>query len=173
LPNLPSYAAARELLRSRFSDLRAQATAYAFLKSRLPDLRMIWLKRQNMVARAISHFRALQTGVWHRTSSQAGMTSGAQVYDFNLAEIHTLYCLGCFHEELWQRFFEEHEISPYCVTYEELVTDYESTIRRVLEFLGIEHPKMLIPPPLSLKQSDALSEEWEERYRKVSAEIGI
>ncbi len=172
-PNLLSYAAARELLLSRFSNLRAHATAYAFLRSRLPDLRMIWLKRQNMVARAISHFRAGKTGIWHQTSSNVGIAPVKQLHDFDLPEIHTLYCLGCFEEELWQRFFEEYEISNYCVTYEELVTDYESTVHRVLGFLGVERPNMLIPPPVSFRQSDALSEEWEERYRKVSAEIGI
>jgi LPS sulfotransferase NodH len=81
-----------------------------------------------------------------------------------------LYCLGRFQEEWWQRFFQEHEISPHCVVYEELVADYESTVRGVLGFLGLNSEQTCIPPPRSQKQSDALSQEWQERYRKLSAE---
>jgi LPS sulfotransferase NodH len=59
------------------------------------------------------------------------------------------------------------------VVYEELVADYESTVRGVLGFLGVTSQQTVIPQPRSLKQSDAISEEWEERYRKLSAEAGI
>ena len=173
LPNLLSRAAASELLWSRFSDPGSQTTAYALLRSRLSDLRVIWLRRENMVARAISHFRARQTGIWHQSLSKGGTFPGEQMHDFDLAEIHILYCLGCFQEEWWRRFFEGQEISPHCVVYEELVADYESTVRRVMGFLGLKGEQTLIPPPRSLKQSDALSEEWEARYRKLSAEVGI
>jgi LPS sulfotransferase NodH len=170
LPNLLSQAAACELLRSRFSDLHSQANAYALLRSRLFDLRVIWLRRQNMVSRAISLFRARQTGIWYQPVSKGRTVPGEQAPEFDLGEIHNLYCLGRFQEESWQRFFQEHEISPHYVVYEELVADYESTVRRVLGFLGLEGEQTLIPLPRSLKQSDALSEEWEERYRKLRAE---
>ena len=53
------------------------------------------------------------------------------------------------------------------------MADYESTVRGVLKLLDIHVEKNLIPPPATMKQSDALSEEWEERYRKMSAEAGI
>jgi LPS sulfotransferase NodH len=172
LPELLSQAAARELLRSRFSDLSAQRAAYARLRSWLPDLRVIWLRRQNMVARAISLFRARQTGIWYQPLSKNSTVPGNQVQNFDYAEIHILHSLGGFQEELLQRFFQENDISPHSVVYEELVTDYEPTVRRVLEFLQIKAEQTFIPPPSSLKQSDALSEEWEEHYRKLSAEAG-
>jgi LPS sulfotransferase NodH len=125
-----------------------------------------------MVARAISHFRARLTGLWHQPVSESCAAPSNQACNFDFAEIRILYCDGVFQEELWQRFFQEHEISPHCVIYEEFVADYELTVRRVLKFLDIHVKKMLIPPPATLKQSDALSEEWEERYRKLSAEAG-
>jgi len=172
-PNLLSHAAARELLRSRFSNLPLQATAYALLRSRFSDLRLIRLRRRNMVARAISHFRARKTGIWYQPLSKGGTVPGEQAPEFDLAEIHESYCLGRFQEEAWQLFFHEHEISPHYVVYEELVADYEATVRRVLGYLGLDGEQTFIPPPRSLKQSDALSEEWEERYRKLTAEAGI
>jgi LPS sulfotransferase NodH len=173
LPTLLSQRATHDLLWSQLSGLRAQAAAYALLRSQIPDLHVVWLRRQNMVARAISHFRARRTDTWFQPLSNVTRVPDKQLPDFDLAEIHILYCLGSFQEQLWQRFFREHGISPYCVTYEELVADHESTVRSVLKFLEINDDQALIPPPVSLRQSDALSEEWEERYRKLSAEAGI
>jgi trehalose 2-sulfotransferase len=172
LPKLPSEAAACELLRSRFADLSAQRTAYRLLRSWLPDMRVIWLRRQGMVARAISLFRAHQTGTWYQPVGKAAVP-GNQALNFDFEEIHISYCLGSFEEECWQRFFQENEISPHYVVYEELVADYESTVRRVLEFLGIKGEETSIPPPSSIKQADPSSAEWEERYRRLSAEAGI
>lgn len=172
LPELLPQEAAYELLRSRFSD-RSHATAYAFLRSALPDMRFIWLKRQNRVARAISEYRARKTGLWYLPASQSDAVAKEHLHDFDLAQIHNLLCLGGFHEELLERLFRQQGISPYCLSYEDLAADYESTVRRVLKFLDLDAEQALIPPPRIRKQSDALSQEWEERYRKLSVEAGI
>jgi LPS sulfotransferase NodH len=173
ISNLCSQAAALELLRSRFSNVTALSSAYTLLQSRIPDLRMIWLRRQNMVARAISHFRARQTGIWHQSLSQNREVLPKQTHDFDFAEIRCLHYLGIFQEECWQKFFQQHEILPHCVVYEELVADHEATVRRALKFLDIDGKQVPISRPVSLKQSDALSEEWEKRYRKLIAEGGL
>jgi len=123
-----------------------------------------------MVARAISHFRARQTGVWYQPLTKSATAPDQTVPDLDLAEIHNLFCLAGYQQESWQRFFEEHRLSPHCVFYEELVETYESTVKGVLGFLGVDGEHTFIPPPGSLKQSDVLSEEWEARYRRLRAE---
>jgi len=173
LPELLSQQAASDLLRPRFSDLSLQRAAYALLRSMVPDLRVIWLRRQNMVARAISLFRARQTGVWYKALSKSDIVPQRNECNFDFAEIHILYCLGGFQEDLLRQFLQETEIVPHRVVYEELVADYEATVRRTLEFLDIKGEQTSIPPASSLKQSDALSEEWEERYRELSTEAGL
>jgi LPS sulfotransferase NodH len=172
LPRMLSPEAASDVLESRFSGVPFQASAYALLQSFVPDLRVIWLKRENMISCAISHFRARQTGVWYQPLSNSGTAPDKTVPQLDLAEIHNLYCLAGYQQESWRRFFQEHRLSPQCVFYEELVENYESTVRHVLQFLGIRGEQTFIPPPRSLKQSDALSEEWEARYRKMRAEAG-
>ena len=172
-PNLLSLRAANELLHSQFSDLRAQAAAYALLRLQLPDLRVIWLKRKNMVARAISHYRALKTSVWFRSAASSGAPPGEPHHDFDLAEIHDLYCIGIFQQESWKQFFAEQAISVHSVFFEELSADYESTVRLALKFLEIECSEVAIPEPVSVRQSDAVSEEWEKLYRKSIPEVGI
>ena len=172
-PGLIPPEAAASLLRAHFSDLRPQGAAYALLRSHLPDLRFIWLKRRNLVARAISIYRARLTNVWSRRADEPGPAPAEQTPEFDLTEIHNLYCIGAFQDETWQQFFEQHEISPLPVFYEELVARYESTVGRVLEFLQIESAGAVVPNPTLAKQSDALSVEWEDRYRKSIAEADI
>jgi LPS sulfotransferase NodH len=169
---LLSQGAANELLDSGFPDLRSHDTAFRFLQSRMPDLRVIWLRRQNMVARAVSLFRARKTGVWYRELAKAVDSQGEPAPDFDLAEIHTLNCLGVFQENRWRRFFEEHEITPHTLSYEDLIADFEPSVRRILEFLNVDGGSTVISPPATRKQSDALSLEWEERYREAIAEAG-
>jgi LPS sulfotransferase NodH len=167
LPRLLFESTANELLGERFPDLRAHAAAYALLRSKVPDLVIVWLKRENMVARAISHFRARRTGIWHQSVTQR-VDPAASPPRFDLAEIHILYCLGVFQEAMWQRFFEQRAVTPHIVTYERLVADRQAVVGEVLEFLGVAVDGTPIAQPFSVKQSDALSVEWEQRYREWS-----
>ena len=60
---------------------------------------------------------------------------------------------------------EAMEASPITVVYEDLVSQFEGTMRPVLDALGLEG----VPAPSSVrstrKQADALPEEWVQRYR--------
>ena len=148
------------------------ASAYALFRSRIEDLRVIWLTRENMVARAISHFRAIRSDVWHRAPKSLNRVP-AREYDFDATEIHHLYCMGVFHQECWQGFFQQHGLDPLHVVYEDLVANYESTIRRVLEFLDLGAAVKSIPRPVSFRQADETSQKWESRYRQLLAEAGL
>ena len=169
-----------DLLRARVVSRSNMTAAYAWFESYLPDLRIVWLRRRNMVARAISHYRALHTKEWHRFQAAAdGAVTAepalqpAMAPDFDLARIHQLYGLGLFQEESWQWLFQERGIVPHYVTYEDLDADYEPTVRGVLEFLGVGAAGGTIAPTNLARQADALSQEWETRYRKLSEEAGL
>ncbi len=171
LPILVPRKVANDLLTSRFQDMRVLNSAYGLLESKLPGLRVIWIRRKNMVARAISHYRAAKSGVWYQVAGSSRSQSAEEPPEFDIGEIHTRYLAGVFQEEHWRRFFDYRRISPLCFTYEELVADYESTLRRVLQFLEIDASELQIPTPRSAKQSDAVSEEWERRYRDAVPDI--
>jgi LPS sulfotransferase NodH len=74
---------------------------------------------------------------------------------------------------MWQWFFEKHSITPHCVIYEELVAEYETTLRGVMRFLGVSYANKDFNPPITLRQADALSEEWNRRYLEQRAAHGL
>jgi LPS sulfotransferase NodH len=68
-------------------------------------------------------------------------------------------------EKIWDDFFRRIEIKPFKVEYENLCQDYETTIRAVLNFLGIRLPtNARVGPPVTTRQADEISRIWEERF---------
>jgi trehalose 2-sulfotransferase len=174
LPKLMPTAEFLDVLRARAVNRSQFPVAYKFFQPWLPDLRIIWLRRRNMVARAISQFRALHSKVGMRpTATPDDLTVAEPTPDFDLGQIHQLHVLGLFQEESWQWFFSELAITPHCVVYEDLIADYESTVRGVLDFLDLEGTVKSIEPATLLRQADSVSEEYELRYRKLSAEAAL
>ena len=167
LPKLLSESEVASVLDPTFSDLNAQAVALDFLKTHIPGLQFIWLTRQNMLCRALSHFRAMKSDVWfHTVDGKAPQEGGHPLPEFDLGEVHTFYQLGLYQEKSWQAIFAKHGITPHCVVYEELIANREETIRGVLRFLGVNAGVASIPSPRSGRQADEVSEEWERLYRR-------
>jgi trehalose 2-sulfotransferase len=141
------------------------------LREHFPDLRYIWLARRNAVARAISHYRVKKTNRWQLDSRWITDDTGGEgepVFDFD--EIEAFVRIGEAEDLHWQQYFQEHNISPLKLIYEEIVQDLEGTVRRVLGFLGISAENVNMPPPTLRKQADDRSREWEARYRQICAD---
>ena len=74
-------------------------------------------------------------------------------------------------EETWSDFFQRNEIEPLSITYEDLCSDYPATMGRVLDFLRIRLPhRCTIGPPITVRQADAITQEWAKRYRALRPE---
>ena len=153
------------------SDATVPASVPERLRVQFPDLRYIWLVRRNAVARAISHYRVRKTNRWQLDSRWiADDTGGEGEPGFDFDEIDALVRSGAAEDARWLKFFQEHDISPLELVYEELVQDLEGTVRRVLGFLGISAENVNLSPPTLRKQADDRSREWEARYRQICAE---
>jgi len=151
-------------------DGAASATGPERLRMRLPDLRYIWLIRRNAVARAISHYRVRKTDRWQLDSRWVADDTGGEgepAFDFD--EISAFVRLGEAENARWQQYFQEHNIIPLDIFYEEMVKDLEGTVRHILGFLGIPAENAHIPSPSLRQQADDRSREWEVRYRRVCA----
>lgn len=143
--------------------LRADAVGEsdrAVIEKLLPGVRIILLTRESKLRQAISFSRAEQTSAWvarHRPLAEP-------VFDF--AALEKLVARFEHEEVAWKSWCLEQQIEPFAVTYEQLTEAYEETVAAVLQFVGARAAAVL-PPERSRPQSDALNDEWAERYKTM------
>jgi LPS sulfotransferase NodH len=134
----------------------------------LPNLRrFVWIHRRDTTRQAVSLWKALQTQQWRRDSDE---DAGGQGLRFSYAAVDHLKLRIDEHNAAWQNFFEECDIEPLEVVYEDLVEDYEGTVLRLLEGIGIPVPEnFVVAQPKMKRQADELSEAWVRLYNDRAA----
>lgn len=129
-----------------------------------PGCRHVFITRRNRVRLAVSWWRAIVSGEWHRAHNQAPPTSElTDRYDF--AAINHLFTECALREATIEDFFSAARIVPLTVVYEDFIRDYEGTVGSVLAHLGLEKPDIIRPPAFQ-QMADALSEDWAQRFRE-------
>lgn len=134
------------------------------LDSLFPNLRYVWVTRRDKVRQAVSLVKAKQSTQWKAMSAQPQRSDAAD-YNFHVVDIalHRIVDEEC----AWEEYFTHAGITPFTVIYEDLVRNYEPTIRRLLAHLKIGLPTQYVfPAPRLHKQADAVSEQWVERYHR-------
>jgi len=128
------------------------------LNKAFPNLSFIWITREDKLRQAISLSRAEHTQAWEKhNSGQAKRPSWhTQVTPFYLqaalkrVEERELY---------WEDFFARNQLSPFQISYEELVANRAHGLLDCLAFLNIEAPQAPLPQQTTLrKQSDLFTE---------------
>jgi LPS sulfotransferase NodH len=139
---------------------RRETSDLEMLRNAFPRLRFIQIARREKLRQAISKARAIQSGLWKVQPGRTG--SGQAQFDRDLIT----RCLQEAEEEenVWSGFFRRIALQPFRVEYEELCQHYETTIRGVLGFLQIALPGGKRIKPVTVRQADAVSGEWEQRY---------
>jgi len=149
----------------------ADSTDLNVLRSAFPRLQFIRIIRRDKLRQAISKARAMQTGLWKLADGKNA--EGEAHFDRDLIS----QCLreGEIEQAAWDRFFHDFPGAPLMIEYEQLSRDYKRTVRAVLNFLGIALQRgSKIGEPITVKQSDAISDEWERRYRTApSATVAV
>ncbi|MGH8092516.1 MAG: Stf0 family sulfotransferase [Chthoniobacterales bacterium] len=137
----------------------------AILGNAFPRLQFIQISRRNKVRQAVSRARAAQTGLWKIQEGNAA--SGEPQFDPDLIA----NCLEDARREevIWSRFFARIGVQPFPIEYEDLSENYEESIAAVLQFLKIRAPRRSYRRPVTIRQTDALSREWEERFLALRA----
>lgn len=129
-----------------------------------PRLRFLKITRRDKLRQAISKARAAQTGLWKVQEGKSEKTD--PVYDRALIARSLVEAEE--EERIWSDFFARIKREPFQVEYEQLCRDFEGTLTAVLDFLEISL-RTPIRPPATIRQGDALSDEWEQRYRADGA----
>lgn len=104
--------------------------------SKIPELKVIHLKRKNRLSTIVSMKVAFKTNQW-------GMTNDSEKIDVNQKRVHLNHesIRGFFEDiESWEndtdKIFEGHQIKD--IFYEDLVNQKDETFNALFDFLGVE-----------------------------------
>lgn len=136
-----------------------------------PSLSYVRVFRRDRLRQAVSLWRALQTATWRVNRERAGhQRAQKRELRFSFDAIDYLQRQLTVQEAAWDEFFGSNAIEPLTVAYEEMLADFEATVRRVLEHVGAS-PDEAIPQVLDMApQADSTSDEWVERYLRGETE---
>ena len=150
-------------IKAHFHQFEAFLKKYPGLLEALAPLSYIYIERRDKVAQAVSMARALQTSQW--SSQWRGISNPVLNYDremiakaMNEVELQSAR---------WLQWFDLHKIEPIRVIYEELIDDPHTTVRAIVEQLGVQddEPDEVQLPPVE-KQGDDTNQEWIERFTR-------
>jgi LPS sulfotransferase NodH len=140
------------------------------LEAVFPRLKVIFMRRRDKVAQAVSLWRAIQTQQWRTESeSDAEQVEGEEApgveYDYRAIE----YLLNELHrwDARWEDWFHATGREPIRVFYDEFTVSRAATIGRVLDALGVDPPAPEGKKPMR-RQADDRSRDWVARFRTDS-----
>jgi trehalose 2-sulfotransferase len=135
-----------------------------------PRLKIIFIRRRDKVAQAVSLWKAIQTQQWHTESESASEEADSDEasnveYDYGAIE----YLLNDLHrwDAHWEDWFHATGRDPIRIFYDEFTVSRAATIGRVLDALGVDPPQPEGKKPLK-RQADNLSKDWVARFRADS-----
>ena len=150
-------------------------TAPQLMSKVIPNANYLWLIRRDKLRQAISFQIAASTSEWWKTEDAAtsrheGRACHAKFDAHAIARIQAALTENDFR---WQACFQENEITPFVVYYEDLAADYLGVIRSVLKWLRIPNAEAVAVPPSRLKrQANWRNEKWVARYLKFKSDSG-
>jgi LPS sulfotransferase NodH len=134
-----------------------------------PRLKIIFIRRRDKVAQAVSLWKAIQTQQWRTESESDSEEVDADEppnveYDYRAIE----YLLNELHrwDARWEDWFHATGREPIRVFYDEFTISRAATIGRILDALGIDPPEPEGKTPK--RQADDLSKDWVARFRAES-----
>ena len=137
---------------------------FASVLARTHSPLVVWLRRRDRVARAISLARAMLSGVW-----RAEQERGAEPrVDYSEAMVEQSRRVVEQQESAWQQMFRDVNIKPLQLWYEEITDKPEEVVRQIARHLGVElDPSAAVAVPPIKKQAETDAREWRERFTRA------
>ena len=130
----------------------------------LPGIQYVWISRRDQEAQAVSLSIAQQTGLW--TSKHSAKDEFEPTFDYY--QIHDLFKLLEYQQQRWQKYFDDHDIQPLRITYEDYIQDRKATVKEILDYLNIKYDRdpNIADHPLQRLGTDR-NKEWADRYKEM------
>jgi trehalose 2-sulfotransferase len=150
-------------LKAHFENFEGFLKEYPALLDVLSPVTYIYIGRRDRVAQAVSMARALQTNQW----SSRGQEGKKPELRYNRELIANAMKEVELQDAGWLNWFKANNITPFRLTYEDLLADPAATVQSVVDFLGVQNAdrdEVKVPPVE--KQGDDTNQEWIERFRR-------
>lgn len=169
----PNGVFSSKLMWNYFDDFRARVKELAGMEDLtfnqaldriFPNLRIVFVRRRDKMAQAVSLWRAVQTQKW-REAEDSGSESPEAQYDYGAIK-HLVEELHRW-DSKWDDWFHATGREPVRVIYEEFVGARAATLGRVLDALEIPPRELAADGKGPMRrQSDDVSQDWVERFRQ-------
>lgn len=139
---------------------------YDFMDEIFPKCKDIYLTRRNKIRQAVSWWKAIKDEVWHIEPGQNKQLHGQEFYqkNYDFAALKQLFKEAILHECSIQEHFTKLGIIPLTIVYEDMVKDFEGTIKKILTYLELDNKELRIEEMYYTKTADSESEKWVQRF---------
>lgn len=129
----------------------------------------IHLSRSDKIAQAVSLAVATQTGLWHVNAdgSEKQRAKPHQQPVYSNSAIASQLKMIEDEADGWEKWFDENQITPLRISYEELAENPLQTFDYVMSYLGCK--PSIRPKVRTGKMSSDINQEWRERFKVESA----
>jgi LPS sulfotransferase NodH len=134
-----------------------------------PHHKHLWMTRRNKIRLAVSWWKAIKTGEWHLQTCEEKKQINVKD-DYLYDALNHLFNEANLREALAQKFFDEAEIIPYTIVYEDFIRDYEGTVLSILNWLGIDSKNVIVSTPYYEKLADEVNDDRAYRFEKERTE---
>jgi LPS sulfotransferase NodH len=123
--------------------------------------RVVYLRRRDRIAQAVSYARASASGIWRKEQE----CDGPAPLEYSEEAVEAAERGIAFQESIWARMFSELKIEPLTVWHEDVLEDAQKFTRQVADYLGVAIDReAAVSVPEIRRQSPGDSAEWIRRY---------
>jgi LPS sulfotransferase NodH len=127
---------------------------------------VVYLRRRDRVAQAVSYARASLSGIWRKEQER----DGGNPVDFSEEAVEGAKQGIELHESVWERMFTDLRIEPLRLWHEDVIADPTAAAQQVADYVGVTiDAAAAVKVPAIEKQSDRDAKLWIERYDRLRA----
>ncbi|WP_337187694.1 Stf0 family sulfotransferase [Phenylobacterium sp.] len=133
---------------------------------------VVFLRREDFVAQAVSLTLAVETELWHERDVVVGDLEDRQrqiPFDADKVELHARNILN--QEYYWTRFLEESPAPRVDLFYEDLARDVDAGVAAIARAFDIPPPPAAPSAPAVRKPRSEVPAEWAERFAAERADF--
>ena len=156
---LKAFPTQLQTLQHTNASLLADVLATILPRDRSP--RIVYLRRRDRIAQAVSYARASASGIWRKEQEGGGPTT----VEYSDEAVEAAERGIAFQESVWAKMFSDLAIEPLTLWHEDVLGEPDAVTKRVADYLGVPIDRAAaVKVPEIRKQSPGDAPEWAARY---------